>query len=102
MYSYQRRLAFVLILPGFIVQVLSRVVEDATWPNGLSAVLLIGGTVVLGMGISHAAIAKGRNPHWGWLALLSFLGLLVMALLQDLHPELIAESEGADSEAKEV
>jgi hypothetical protein len=51
---------------------------------GIGVVLL--GTVLLFVGLAYYAMAKGRSPAWCLLALLSLIGLIVLACLPDLAP----------------
>jgi hypothetical protein len=41
------------------------------------------GTVLLIIGLSMYAKAKGHNPAWGLMGLLSIIGLIVLAALPD-------------------
>ena len=41
------------------------------------------GTILLITGLSYYARAKGQNPWYGALAVLSWLGYLILALLPD-------------------
>jgi len=51
--------------------------------DSLPLPLLIVGTVLLFVGLAYYAKAKGRSPAWGFLGLLSILGILILYLLPD-------------------
>jgi len=43
----------------------------------------LGGTALLLIGLAYYSKAKGHTPWWGLVGLLSFVGILVLALLPD-------------------
>ncbi len=66
-------------IPGLIVQLYGRF-------QGMPLVSIIG-TVLFMVGLAYYAKAKGRNPAWCLMALLSIIGLIVLACLKDLEKE---------------
>ncbi len=85
----QNRTSLALGIPGIILQLVGNFAlrsadgQSLTWAG--VAVSLIG-TVLLIVGLSFYAKAKGRNPAWGLMGLLSIIGLIVLALLKDRRP----------------
>ena len=59
-------------VPGIILQVVGNIYK-------MPLVMALG-TVLLLIGFAYYAKAKGRNPAWGLMALLSCIGLIVLAM----------------------
>lgn len=72
-------------IPGVLLQFPGPFLTEYLWPEiGLLPKLVAGaGSVLLLIGLSYYARAKGRNPGWCLLAFLSWFGILVLALLED-------------------
>ncbi len=66
-------------IPGLIVQTFG-VISQITIISLVGAVLLI-------VGLGYYAKSKGRHPAWCLLGLLSILGIIILALLQDKSSE---------------
>ena len=62
-------------IPGFIVNGVGYGMQ--------SDLLLLIGAAMLIAGFGYYAKAKGRSPWWGFLALFSIFGILVLAVLKD-------------------
>ena len=86
-------------IPGLLLQiggtfVANSITEKATLSQPLTqgqrgAIVLaqfvaLAGTVLFFMGLAYYAKAKNRSPWWCLMALLSCLGLLILACLKDL------------------
>jgi hypothetical protein len=88
------RMSWVLCLSGVFFQHLA-----GQWDFGedlLSAIFVVLlGTGLLTVGLMDLAAAKGRNPAWGLLALLSLIGLIIVVCLNDRVPK--SEPEPFDS-----
>ena len=83
-------LSFALFLPGFALSIGGQIaLRTQDGPDAdlvlLSAALAAAGLGVLLLiaGFGCYAIYKGRNPAWGLLGLLSWIGLIVLAALPD-------------------
>lgn len=72
-------ISLALGIPGLAFQVAGHVIENP--------ILLLAGTALLMVGLAYYARAKGRNPAWCLMGLLSLVGLIVLASLQDLEKE---------------
>lgn len=70
------RISLVVGIPGLLVQLAGFMTEQPF--------LKVVGTLLLLVGLAYYAKAKGRNPAWCLMALLSIVGLLVLAILKDL------------------
>jgi len=82
-------ISLALGVPGILLQFLGNVIAS-TNPDpvvGIFGVLILfTGTALLIAGLSYYAIGKGRSGWWGLCGLLSFLGLIILALLKDERP----------------
>ena len=84
------RKSLMLGVPGIILQIVGQfapaVIGGNPPPDGVVygglAVLLLG-TVLLILGLSWYAAAKGHHKAWGLMGFLSIIGLVVLALLPD-------------------
>lgn len=80
-------------LPGIILQWVGFAVGQVAEVEadlGLALVALamqLTGTIALIVGLAFYAKAKGRNPAWGLLGLLTILGIIALALLKDHRPD---------------
>lgn len=75
-------------LPGLVLQVAGRLMAE--FHPGLAFlgnVVMLLGTGLLMAGLAYYAMAKGRDPAWCMMALLSVVGLLVLARLEDRSDE---------------
>jgi len=75
-------LSFVFGVPGLILQVVGNFKLSSPEPR-LGLLLYLAGTVLLLIGFSYYAIARGRHPAWCLMAFLSCIGLIVLAFLRD-------------------
>ncbi len=88
---------------GFVMLVGSRFLGpfavDAGLPPelamGILIVLLVVGLVLWIWGLRHYAMSKGYHAAWGFLGLLSILGLLILALLPNRY-EIVAQGTEGD------
>lgn len=62
---------------------------------GCAALAYVVSSAICMKAIYHLAVAKGRDPFFALLGLLSFPGLAIASFLRDHHPELEAESGDA-------
>jgi len=67
-------------IPGLIIQIAGYLMDNQPF-------LLLAGTVLLIIGLVYYAKAKGRSPAWGFMGLLSIIGMIVLACLKDMAPE---------------
>lgn len=72
-------------VPGIVLQFVGWLMQGDTIPGGspLGLVVQVVGTVLLIVGLSFYARAKGHHPAWGLMGLLSIIGLIVLAVLPD-------------------
>ncbi|RPJ30974.1 MAG: hypothetical protein EHM35_12395 [Planctomycetaceae bacterium] len=95
MIAKYNRLSFVFGVPGIVMQIAGNFQRG---PDGLmtlpGAGLVLLGTVLLMIGLAYYAKAKGRSPAWCLMALLSIIGLLVLAWLKDRSTIPLTEEEG--------
>ena len=75
-------LSLVIAIPGIIIQVAAQLMMQGEQSN-LGLLVSLIGTVMVLIGFAYYAKAKGRNPLWCIVGVLSCLGLLIMALLKD-------------------
>ena len=78
-------ISFAWGIPGIVLQIGGHLI-------GQPLVLLLG-TVLLVVGLAYYAKAKGRSPAWCLMAVLSLIGLFVLARLKDRAKE----GESADA-----
>ena len=77
------RLSFVYGIPGLVLQILGNLkAQAADGPTFWSVIALLG-TILLFVGFAYYAKAKGRHWAWCFMALLSIIGLIVLACLKD-------------------
>lgn len=81
----QNRTSFMFGVPGIVLQFVGWLMQGDTIPGGspLGLVVQVVGTVLLIVGLSFYARAKGHHPAWGLMGLLSIIGLIVLAVLPD-------------------
>ncbi len=84
------RKSLMLGIPGIVLQIAGNVMVRTTDPNNPDGVMLGGGvllsligTVLLIIGLSWYAKAKGHSGWLGLLGLLSIIGIIVLAVLPD-------------------
>jgi hypothetical protein len=73
-------------IPGLILQIVGRLFVEPSHPVLGFAITLIG-TILLLIGFALYAKAKGRHPAWCLMALLSIIGLIILACLKDKTKE---------------
>lgn len=84
-------ISFLYGIPGVLLQIagppLSRLNSTANRVDplmfGLGLAVVSVGTLLLVVGFAYYAKAKGHHPAWGIVALLSCVGLFVLAMLPD-------------------
>ena len=69
--------------PGIILQIVG-IFNQASLFGSLA---LLAGTGLLIAGLAYYAIAKGRSGWWGLCGFLSWIGLVILALLKDRTPD---------------
>ncbi len=87
--------SFIFGIPGVVLQIAGnfmRTPERMITPLG--AILVLGGTVLLLIGLMFYAKAKGRHPAWCLFAFLSIIGLIVLACLKDKSVPQASETTG--------
>jgi hypothetical protein len=96
-------LSFIWGVPGLIIQMIGiilrvpntpvmqqgRLVSSNPFMFNLGLVIILGGTILLLIGFAYYAKAKGRNPWWCLCALLSLIGLIILACLKDRTIEVV-------------
>lgn len=76
------RTSLLIGAPGLILQVIGHSIRVGG-NEGLGLTIALIGGVLLIVGLSFYARAKGYHGAWGLLGLLSCLGLLILALMPD-------------------
>lgn len=81
----QNRTSLMFGVPGIVLQIVGALMGRDIIPGGetVGLIVQIAGTILLIVGLSFYARAKGRHPAWGLLGLLSIIGLIVLAVLPD-------------------
>ena len=69
------------ILLGIIAQVIGTKVVG----QGIGSLITLVGLVLFIIGCSYYAKGKGHHGAWGFLGLLSLIGLLVLVCMSDKH-----------------
>ncbi len=78
----QRVITWGLIFCGLALQLVCGAIgRRLATPGNIFSLLSMGGTVVLLIGCAVYAEEKGYSRNYGFLALLSFLGVVLLALL---------------------
>jgi len=79
---------------GIILQIAGRFVmgSGAAVAGGLAGpelglILILGGVVAFIYGCRSYAKGKGHHPAWGFLGLLSIVGLIILVFLPDKHKQ---------------
>jgi hypothetical protein len=75
-----RATAWLWIVIGLSMQLGPKFVRNAT-PHGFGSLISFAGTVVLLAACALYAQSKGRSRNWGLLAVLSFIGVIILVLL---------------------
>ena len=71
---------------GIISQFVGRILISSEGPGALLGVLLVlGGAVSFVWGCWSYAVGKGYHGAWGFLGLLSIIGLIILACFPDKH-----------------
>jgi hypothetical protein len=76
-------ISLALGIPGIILQFVGRPMVMLGGNVLLGSLIIFIGTGLLMGGLAYYAMAKGRHPAWCLLALLSIIGLIVLACLSD-------------------
>ena len=92
--EYNRR-SFYFGIPGIILQIAGHLMRDSIGePTATGVLISLVGTALLITGFVFYAKAKGRHPAWCLMALLSIIGLIVLACLKDKSA--IENAEGSE------
>jgi hypothetical protein len=86
MIAKYNRISLWLGVPGIVLQMAGLFTGGAAEGaagSPLGLLLLLVGTALLLAGLAYYAKAKGRHPAWCLVAFLSWIGLLILALLRD-------------------
>ena len=88
-------------VPGALLQFPGPFPAEYIWPQiDLLPRIVAGlGSILLLIGLSYYARAKGRHPGWCLFAFLSWFGILVLALLED-RSEMMSSTATNDRIAK--
>ena len=86
MIARYNNISLALGIPGLILQIAGNVLRSNPDNETVGVLALVGGTVLLIGGLAMYAKAKGRSPAWGLMGFLSFIGLIVLAMLADRAP----------------
>lgn len=86
MIARYNNISLALGIPGIILQIAGNVMRTTSADPTLGFVVLLAGTALLISGLGVYANAKGRSPVWGLMDFLSFIGLIVLAILKDRAP----------------
>jgi hypothetical protein len=73
-------------VPGLVIQIAGNIMRQQPSHEAIGSLVLLLGSGLLIAGLAYYAVAKGRNPAWGLVGLLSILGIIVLACLKDLAP----------------
>jgi hypothetical protein len=87
MIARYNNISLALGVPGLVIQIVGNVMRVQPEHEAIGALLLLVGSGLLIAGLAYYAVAKGRNPAWGLMGLLSILGIIVLACLKDLAPD---------------
>ena len=68
---------------GIALIVVFRVLPKGTFPPAVASFIGIAGSALYLWGCISYAIGKGQSPLWGFIALIPFLGLLILVALPD-------------------
>ncbi len=85
--------SFIFGIPGIVLQTAGcfiRTPEGMSTPLGVIFVLV--GTVLLLIGLTFYAKAKGRHPAWCLFGLLSIIGLIILVCLKDKSVQKASET----------
>jgi nicotinamide riboside transporter PnuC len=74
---------------GIGVQIVGRIMQatGSTATATLGVLLVLAGLAIFIWGCAMYMQGKGYHPAWGLLGLLSVIGLIILAVLRDRHPE---------------
>ena len=81
---------------GFLLQLIGNALvgpegsEHAVIGDIFGSVLILGGLVLFIWGCTSYSKGKGYHLGWGFLGLLSLLGLIILALLPDKHKKAVS------------
>ncbi len=78
-------ISLALGVPGIILQIPGSIMvqsADST-SRAVGLLILLLGTALLIAGLGFYAKAKGHSPLWGLCGFLSWIGLIILALLKD-------------------
>lgn len=82
------RKSLMLGIPGIVLQLAGNFMTPRSDSADavallLPALLMIGGTILLIIGLGYYASAKGHSRWWGLMGFLSLIGLIVLAVMPD-------------------
>ncbi len=80
-------------IPGLFVQTIFLFINP---------IISLLGTIFLIIGLGYYSKAKGHSGYWGFFGLLSWLGIIVLIVLKDLHQTPEEELAGKTTKAKNV
>jgi hypothetical protein len=83
MIARYNHLSLLIGVPGIILQFVGLYLKISQHSPAGQPVAIVA-TILLAIGLAFYAKAIGRNPVWGFLGLLSIIGLLILASLKDL------------------
>ena len=76
-------------VPGIILQIIGRITMVGAFGNSIPSpeavgfLILLVSTILLIVGLSFYAKAKGHHPAFGLLGFLSIIGLIILAIMPD-------------------
>lgn len=83
MIARYNNISLALGAPGIILQIVGIVIATKPERESLGRSVMALGSLLLVAGLAMYAKAKGRSPAWGLMGLLSWIGLIVLAMLKD-------------------
>lgn len=100
MIARYNNLSLALGVPGLIMQIAGNLMRSNPENASTGLAVAVIGSVLLIVGLALYAMAKGRSPAWGLMGLLSIIGLIVLAMLQDYAPSGGVRAKGATPRAR--
>ncbi len=86
MNASENRKSLAIGVPGIALQIGGRIMQMQHPDQSMWLLVMLVGTVLLIVGLSFYAKAKGHHAAWGLMGLLSLIGLIVLACLKDRRP----------------
>lgn len=87
-------ISLALGVPGLITEVVGVVMRNNPETAQTGQAIYVVGTLLLIAGLGFYAKAKGRSLAWGLMGLLSIIGLIVLAMLEDRAPSGKVKGQG--------